>query len=524
MKKRNIIGIIAVIGLAAAVLILWKQITQGEEKGSDTMNETSFIKVFESAVTDIDGKPVDLGQAAGKPVYVKFWASWCPTCLETLNETDQLAADAQDFTVLSVVSPNFSGEMSAEDFKEWYKGLDAAHLPVLLDEGGTLVRKLGIRSYPTSIFINSNGNLFASYPGPVSNDQARRLMEQQTGATQPAADETKTEPTATQQTGAALPKEIYFAGGCFWGVEAFMQKLPGVLDVVSGYANGNWDNPSYEDLIYRDSGHAETVKVTYDARITDLNLLMDYYFTVINPTSVNRQGNDVGVQYRTGIYYTDPQDKPVIEARMQEEQKKYERTIAVEVLPLKRFDPAEEYHQDYLQKNPGGYCHIDLGLADQIRIDPARYPKPSDAELKKMLTDEQYEVTQNSATEGSFSNEYWDLFEPGLYVDVVTGEPLFSSRDKYDSGCGWPSFSQPIIPEVVTFHEDKRYNMVRTEVRSRSGDSHLGHLFEDGPAELGGKRYCINSASIRFIPEAEMIEEGYGYLLSAVQEKSETDN
>ncbi len=529
MKKQEIIGIIAVVALVVAVLVIWKQASQGEEKGSDTMNEASFIKVLEKSVTNLDGTPADLSATAGKPVYVKFWASWCPVCLETLDETGELAAEAEDFTVLSVVSPNYSSEMNAVDFRDWYKEIEVKELPVLLDEGGSLARSLGIRSYPTSVFINQNGNLFASYPGQIAKDQVHRLINQAKGSSQtetadPAADTTAEptpEPTLTGETGAAVPKEIYFAGGCFWGVEAFMEKLPGVLDVESGYANGKWDNPSYEDLIYRDSGHAETVKVTYDARITDIPLLMDYYLSVINPFSVNRQGNDAGVQYRTGIYFTDPQDEPVIEARMAEEQKKYEREIVVEVLPLERFDPAEEYHQDYLDKNPGGYCHIDLNLANEILIDPARYPKPDKAELKEKLNDEQFEVTQNSATEPSFSNEYWDLFEPGLYVDIVTGEPLFSSKDKYEAGCGWPSFTKPIVPEVVTEHVDTSYNMVRTEVRSRSGDTHLGHVFDDGPAELGGKRYCINSASIRFIPEADMIAEGYGYLLRVVQNKSE---
>jgi len=178
---------------------------------------------------------------------------------------------------------------------------------------------------------------------------------------------------------------------------------------------------------------------------------------------------------------------------------------------------AEDYHQDYLQKNPNGYCHINVNQASYPVIDASKYPKPSDDELKKLLSPEEYAVTQNGQTERAFSNRYWDKFESGIYVDVATGEPLFSSKDKFESGCGWPSFTQPISPDVATYKEDKSYNMVRTEVRSRTGDSHLGHVFTDGPQDKGGLRYCINSLSIRFIPKDQMEEKGYGYLLDYVE-------
>ncbi|MDY0235402.1 MAG: peptide-methionine (R)-S-oxide reductase MsrB [Gudongella sp.] len=311
--------------------------------------------------------------------------------------------------------------------------------------------------------------------------------------------------------------EIYLAGGCFWGVEAYMEKIPGVYDVTSGYANGNTENPTYEEVIYDNTNHAETVHVTYDKSKVDLTSLLVYYFKVIDPTSVNKQGNDRGSQYRTGIYYTDEEDLKTIETVMAEEQNKYKDPLVVEVLPLDNYALAEEYHQDYLTKNPNGYCHIDLSLSDDPIIDPNDYIKPDDETLKKTLTDIQYEVTQNNNTEHAFSNTYWDTFERGIYVDVATGEPLFSSTDKYDSACGWPSFTKPIIPEVVTVHEDTSFNMVRVEVRSRSGDSHLGHIFDDGPVDRGGKRYCINSASINFIPYEEMSEAGYDYLKSYIQ-------
>ena len=312
-------------------------------------------------------------------------------------------------------------------------------------------------------------------------------------------------------------KVIHLAGGCFWGLEAYMQKLNGVEDAISGYANGKTENPSYYDL--KTSGHAETVKVVYNPDIISLEDILAHYLRVVNPVSVNKQGNDVGTQYRTGIYYTDEADKTIIENILAKEQTKHDKPIAIEVEPLKQFYDAEEYHQDYLEKNPGGYCHIDLSLADKPLdkdeepvIDSSRYIKPSDEELKKNLTDIQYDVTQNSATERAFSHEYHDSFKRGIYVDITTKEPLFSSTDKFESGCGWPSFSKPISKDVVKYFEDNSHFMHRTEVRSRSGNAHLGHLFNDGPKELGGQRYCINGASLEFIPYDEMDEKGYGYL------------
>lgn len=307
---------------------------------------------------------------------------------------------------------------------------------------------------------------------------------------------------------------IFLAGGCFWGVEAYFAQIDGIVDITVGYANGKTENPSYEDLIYNDSGHAETVKLEYDPEIISLNAILQHYFRIIDPTSVNKQGNDIGSQYRTGIYYVNEADKAIIDAQIARIQSKNKKKIAVEVMPLIRFDPAEEYHQDYLEKNPGGYCHIDLGLAKKPLIDPDLYPKPDESTLEKRLTPIQLDVTQNSGTEAPFTNPYWNTFEEGIYVDIVTGEPLFTSKDKFASDCGWPSFSKPITDEVMTYEQDNRFNMSRVEVRSRSGDSHLGHLFPDGPQELGGLRYCINSAALRFIPQKEMEAEGYGYLLN----------
>lgn len=312
-------------------------------------------------------------------------------------------------------------------------------------------------------------------------------------------------------------KKIYLAGGCFWGVEEYMQRIYGVYDAVSGYANGKVNNPTYKTVSSGKSGYAETVEVTYDSKKIKLEDLLNHYFKIIDPTSLNKQGNDRGSQYRTGIYYVDDSDKEVIDKVMNFQAKKYSEKIVVENMKLKNFTVAEDYHQDYLRKNPNGYCHIDLSKANEVVIDPTKYPKPSDDDLKRKLTDIQYRVTQKNETESSFSNEYWDNKEKGIYVDVATGEPLFSSSDKFDSGCGWPSFSKPIAKDVVTYREDKSYNMNRTEVRSRSGDSHLGHVFNDGPKELGGLRFCINSASIKFIPLKDMEDRGYGYLKHLVK-------
>ena len=308
---------------------------------------------------------------------------------------------------------------------------------------------------------------------------------------------------------------IYLAGGCFWGLEAYMERIQGVTDAVSGYANGKGDTTNYQLLHATD--HAETVKVTYDPNKISLDKLLQYYFRVIDPTSINKQGNDRGRQYRTGIYYQNEQDKAVIEAALKTLQSKYQEPIQIEVEPLKNYVEAEEYHQDYLKKNPNGYCHIDIKKADEPLIDDKKYPKPSDAELKQKLTALQYDVTQGKHTERSFSNEYWDNFSPGIYVDITTGEPLFSSKDKFESGCGWPSFTKPIAAEVAEYQKDNSFNMTRIEVLSRSGHAHLGHVFDDGPRDKGGLRYCINSASIKFIPLDEMEKQGYGDLIPFVK-------
>lgn len=309
---------------------------------------------------------------------------------------------------------------------------------------------------------------------------------------------------------------IYLAGGCFWGMEQLMQSIPGVLDAQSGYANGTCEaDVDYKTVCGGTTGFRETVRVEYDPDQVSLDALLLAYFYVIDPTVENRQGNDVGSQYQTGVYYTNDKAKETVE-RIAELERGRSEKFFVEIGPLKNYYPAEDYHQDYLEKNPNGYCHIpkaEMELFSKLHIDPGDYQKPAAEAIRDKLTEEQYRVTQENGTERAFTGEFWNQFEKGIYVDVVTGEPLFSSTDKFESGCGWPAFTKPIEEPAVVELEDNSFGMRRTEVRSRAGDSHLGHVFTGDPESPNGVRYCINSASLRFVPYEKMEAEGYGYLL-----------
>ncbi len=318
-------------------------------------------------------------------------------------------------------------------------------------------------------------------------------------------------------------REIYFAGGCFWGTEHYFKQIRGVVATEVGYANGNLAKPSYEQVSAGNTGFVEAVKVHYDPEIIDLKLLIDLYFKTIDPTSLDKQGNDIGTQYRTGIYFTKKEDEVTIREEIEQLAKNYSAKLVVEIGPLRNFYAAENYHQNYLAKNPQGYCHIPADLfekARQANPQPTKYRKVDKKILKKELTPLQYDVTQNNATERAFDNAYWNEFREGIYVDITTGEPLFISTDKFESDCGWPSFSKPISDRLIAEKKDNSFGMNRTEVRSKTGDAHLGHVFNDGPTEQGGLRYCINSASLRFIPKDQMKAQGYERFIPLLQSKS----
>ncbi len=313
-------------------------------------------------------------------------------------------------------------------------------------------------------------------------------------------------------------KEIFFAGGCFWGTAHLFSLVGGVESAVAGYANSIVENPTYKMVCTGETNAAETVRVTYDDSIIGLTDLISLYFRSIDPLSLNRQGNDVGTQYRTGIYYTDPADSTVVEAMIAMLQRRYSEPIAVEWGMLRNFYPAEEYHQDYLVKNPEGYCHVNPALFKEARkMGRESSAVSSKDELRKRLTPLQWEVTQHGATERPYTNEYDEEFRKGIYVDICDGTPLFLSSNKYNSGCGWPAFTRPIDDDLLNELPDHSFGRIRTEVKSSSSGAHLGHVFNDGPAEEGGLRYCINSAALRFIPVEKMEEEGYGKYIPLIK-------
>jgi len=301
-----------------------------------------------------------------------------------------------------------------------------------------------------------------------------------------------------------------FGGGCFWCMVQPFENTPEVKQVIAGYAGGKGENPTYQD--YAQKGYIEVVQVVYDPAQVKFEALLDVFWHQIDPADAGGQFYDRGPAYRPVIFYHSLDQKQEAERSKQElsQSGRFDK-IAVEILPFSNFYPAEQYHQDYYKKNPDQYKAYRKGSGRDAFLQKA-WNDTKDDELRKKLTPLQYKVTQCDATEPPFNNEYWDNKEPGIYVDRVSGEPLFSSLDKYDSGTGWPSFIRPLEPENITQKEDTTLFMPRTEIRSKKGDSHLGHLFDDGPKPTG-LRYCMNSASLRFIPVKDLEKEGYGKYL-----------